>query len=298
MIERKLTSPRVVRQLLRERGIRPRKRWGQNFLCDENVLEKIMASAQLQPEDRLFEIGAGLGVLTQRLAPHVSEVITIEIDPLLIPILQEQLRTFPHVQVVHGDVLKLDWRALFGSSGRLKALGNLPYGITSPLLEKLIHHRDLFQDALVMVQLEVAEKLKANAGTRDSSSLGVFVQAYCDVQYIMRVSRNVFFPRPQVDAALLRLVFLDRPRFHASEASFLAIVHAGFGMRRKTIQRALALSPTLQLTPDQVRELLNKAEIDGTRRGEALTLDEFDRLAQALEVLARSGSAQVHGSRS
>lgn len=298
MTERKLISPRVVRQLLRERGIRPRKRWGQNFLCDENVLEKIIAAAQLQPEDRMLEIGAGLGVLTQRIAPHVSEVITIEIDPLLIPILQEQLRTFPHVRVVHGDVLKLDWRALFSRDGRLKALGNLPYGITSPLLEKLVQHRDLFQAAILMVQREVAEKLAAPAGTRECNSLGVFVQAYCHVEQVARVSKNVFFPRPEVDAALLRLVFLDRPRFLASEESFFAIVQAGFGMRRKTIQRALALSPKLQLTPNQVRELLKKAEIEGTQRAEALTLAEFDRLAQALEALTQSESAQVHSSNS
>lgn len=298
MIELKLISPRVVRQLLRERGIRPRKRWGQNFLCDENVLEKIMAAAQLQPEDRLFEIGAGLGVLTQRIASSAREVIAVEIDPLLIPVLQEQLSTHPNVRIVHADVLELDWRTLFTSSEKFRAMGNLPYGITSPLLKKLVEHRDLFQAAILMVQLEVAEKLAAPAGTRECSSLGVFVQAYCHVEHVARVSKNVFFPRPEVDAALLRLVFLDRPRFHASEASFLAIVHAGFGMRRKTIQRALALAPKLQLTPDQVRELLTKAEIDGTRRGETLTLDEFDRLAQALEVLTRSGSAQVHCSKS
>jgi 16S rRNA (adenine1518-N6/adenine1519-N6)-dimethyltransferase len=286
MIELKLTSPRVVRHLLRERGIRPRKRWGQHFLCDGNVLEKIVASAQLAPQDRVLEIGAGLGVLTERIASSAREVIAVEIDPLLIPLLQEQVSAHPNVRIVHADVLELDWRTLFRSSEKFRVMGNLPYGITSPLLEKLIHHRDLFHDALVMVQLEVAEKLKAAAGTRECSSLGIFVQAYCDVDYITRVSRNVFFPRPEVDSALVRLIFLRKPRFQASEESFMAVIHAGFGLRRKTLQRALALSPELRLTPEQVHKLLQASGIDGSRRGETLTVEEWDRLAQALDALS------------
>ena len=286
----KLSSPRVVQQLLRERGIRPRKRWGQNFLCDENILDKIVAAAKLQPEDRVLEIGAGLGALTQRIAQRVQEVIAVEIDPLLIPILSEQLAEFFHVRIVHADALRLDWKKLLAPDEKTIAMGNLPYGITSPLLEKLIQHRDLFQRALLMVQCEVAEKLTAPPGTRESSSLGVFVQAYCDVEQITRVSRNVFFPRPEVDSALLRLVFLDKPRFQAAEESFLAVVHAGFGLRRKTIQRALTLSPHLQLTSGQVRELLKNAEIEGTRRGETLTIEELDRLALALETISSKRS--------
>jgi 16S rRNA (adenine1518-N6/adenine1519-N6)-dimethyltransferase len=280
-----------VRKLLSERGIRPRKRWGQHFLCDENVLEKIIAAAQLQPQDRVFEIGAGLGVLTQRIAPRVREVIAVEIDPLLIPILREQLSEFSDVRIVHADVLQLDWQTLFPPDQKIKVMGNLPYGITSPLLGRLIHHRDLFQDALVMVQLEVAEKLNASPGTRECSSLGIFVQAYCDVDYITRVSRNVFFPRPEVDSALLRIRFRGQARFQASEDGFLAVLHAGFGLRRKMIQRALVLSPQLQLTADQVRKLLHRAGIEGTRRGETLTLEELDRLAQALDAERSSTEA-------
>lgn len=283
----KLSSPSTVRKLLKEHGIRPRKRWGQHFLCDENILEKMVKAAQLQPKDRVLEIGAGLGTLTQHLAPHVHEVIAVEIDPRLIPILHEQLADFTNVKIVQADVLQLDWRALLEGK-KAKALGNLPYVITSPLLEKLIQHRDVFQQAVLMVQLEVAEKLTAPVGTRGSSPLGVFMQAFCEVERVARVSKNVFFPRPEVDSALLRFVFLTRPRFRASEESFMAVVRAAFGMRRKTLRQALALSPDLKLSPEQARGLLRQAGIEEARRGETLTIEEFDRLAQALDKLRKS----------
>jgi 16S rRNA (adenine1518-N6/adenine1519-N6)-dimethyltransferase len=286
----KLTSPSVVRRILREHGIRPRKRWGQHFLCDENVLHRVIEAAELAPHDRAFEIGPGLGVLTQRLAERASEVVAVEIDARLIPILQEQLAGYNNVRIVQGDVLQLDWGKVLDSSGRRwKALGNLPYGITSPLLERLIEHRALFERAVWMMQLEVAEKLLAPPGTRESSSLGVFVQAHCEVERIMRVSKNSFYPRPEVDSAVVRLRCLETPRFRASREAFSRVVSAAFGMRRKTILRALTLSPQLGLSTEEVKHLLHEAGIEGRRRGETLTIEELDRLAQAFERLSRSG---------
>jgi len=287
----KLTSPSVVRKILKERGIYPRKRLGQHFLCDENVLGKIVEAAELKRQDRVLEIGAGLGTLTQAIAPRASQVIAVEVDPRLVPILEEQLAGYPNVKVIEGDILRLEWTQLLG--GRpAKIMGNLPYGITSPLLERLIRHRELFTMAILLVQLEVAEKLTAPIGTRGSSSLGVVLQAYFKVGRLMRVSRNVFFPRPEVDAALIKLSPFKAPRFQAPEGLFLDVVHAAFGMRRKTILRALALSPRLKLTADEARRLLERAGIEEGRRGETLKLEELDRLAKALYGLERHSSSR------
>jgi len=280
----KLTSPKAVRRLLRERGVRPRRRWGQHFLCDENVLSNIIEAARLRPEDLIFEIGAGLGTLTQRIAPQVRKIVAVEIDPKLIPILREQLAEHSNVEIIEADVLKLDWTKLFSNEKKIKTLGNLPYGITSPLVERLIEHRGLFEEALWMVQLEVAERLTAPVGTRNSSALGVLVQALFEVERIARISKNVFFPRPEVDAALLRLTPLGKPRFQASLEAFKTALKAAFGLRRKTILQALARSPQLHLGRERARGLLKAIGIEEARRGESLTLEELDRLAQALEA--------------
>lgn len=284
----KLTSPRVVRRLLEAHGLRPKKRWGQHFLCDENVLDQIVEAAEPAPEDRVFEIGPGLGVLTERLAPVVREVVAVEIDRELIPVLKERLRPFPNVHLVPGDVLKVPWEELLlleedRRESRWKALGNLPYGITSPLLEKLVEHRERFSLAVLMVQQEVAEKVAAPLGTRGASALGAWVQAFCDAEVIARVSRNSFWPRPDVDSALLRLRFLSRSRLSASEESYKKAVRAAFGWRRKTLLKALTLAPEGGLSREAAESLLTRAGIEGHRRGETLTLEELDRLAQALE---------------
>ncbi len=287
----KLTSPSVVRRILREHGIRPRKRWGQHFLCDENVLNKIIEAVELAPHDRVFEIGPGLGVLTQRLAERVSEVVAVEIDARLIPVLQEQLAGYDNVRIVQGDALRLDWGELLpqAQGEKWRALGNLPYGITSPLLGALIEYRTLFERAVWMMQQEVAEKLLAPPGTRESSSLGVFVQAHCEVERIARVSKNSFYPRPEVDSAIVRLTCLKTSKFRASEEAFARVVRAAFGMRRKTVLRALTLSPQLGLSTEEAKHLLHEAGIEERRRGEMLTIEEFDRLAQAFDRLSTGG---------
>jgi len=284
----KLTSPRVVRELLKRYGIRPRKRWGQHFLCDENVLHKILEAAELSPQDRVFEIGPGLGVLTEAIAERVpkGKIIAVEIDGRLLPILQEHLARFPNVTIVHDDALKIDWGSLFPPEVKAKALGNLPYNITSPLLEKFIEHRQRFERAVWMMQLEVAQKTTAPPGTREASSLGVFVQAFCEAELLFRVSKRSFWPPPEVDSALVRLSPLEKPRFKAPEEAFLKTVRAAFGLRRKTLLRALTLSPHLKLSREQARTILRQAGIEESRRGETLTLEEFDRLAQELARLA------------
>lgn len=284
----KLTSSRSVRRLLEAHGLRPKKRWGQHFLCDENVLNKILEAAELTPQDRVFEIGAGLGVLTERLAPKVREVLAVEIDPHLLSLLEERLASHRNVRLVEGDVLHVSWEGLLFSGerepqGRWKALGNLPYGITSPLLERLLEHRERFSLAVLMVQREVAEKVAAPVGTREASALGALVQAFCEVEVRARVSRHSFWPRPDVDSALLRLRFLSEPKLQSSVEGFKRAVRAAFGWRRKTLLKALTLAPELALPRERAEKLLQQIGIEGSRRGEMLTLEELDRLAQALE---------------
>ncbi len=289
----KITSPSVVRGLLEAHGLRPKKRWGQHFLCDENVLEKIVEAAELTPQDRVFEVGPGLGTLTERLAQVAREVVAVEIDRRLIPLLEERLAPLRNVRVVEGDVLRVPWEGLLsmGRSPRApwKALGNLPYGITSPLLERLLEHRERFSLAVLMVQREVAEKIAAPLGTRDASALGAWVQAFCEVEVLARVSRRSFWPRPDVDSALLRLRFLPQPRIQSPLESFKKAVRVAFGWRRKTLLKALAAAAAAAADADAepglsqggAAAILERAGIDGARRGETLTLEELDRLAWA-----------------
>lgn len=284
----KITSPGVVRRLLEAHGLRPKKRWGQHFLCDENVLAKILKAAELAPRDRVFEIGPGLGALTERLAQTAREVVAVEIDRRLIPLLEERLASLGKVRLVEGDVLHVPWEELLpveerSPRDRWKALGNLPYGITSPLLEKLLEHRGRFSLAVLMVQWEVAEKIAEPLGRRSASALGAFVQAFCGVEVLARVSRHSFWPQPDVDSALLRLRFLPRPKLRSSVESFKKAVRIAFGWRRKTLLKALTLVPEPGLTREEAAAILKGAGIDGARRGETLTLEELDRLAQALE---------------
>lgn len=278
-----LTSLKVVKELLARYGTHPRKRWGQNFLCDANIVDKIIDAAQLSGSDQVFEIGGGLGALTQAAAQKAGEVKVIEIDRKLVPILEENLDELSNVGVVQGDALGLDWGELFENS--FKALGNLPYNITAPLLEKLVHHRDKIELAVWMLQLEVAEKIRATPGTRESSSIGIFVQSHCDVKLLFRVSKNAFYPKPDVDSAVLEIKPLAMPRYSAGEKSFNDIVRAAFGMRRKTLAKALKLAPNLNLRNEQVEVILENSRIDGTRRGETLSIEEFDRLACEYERL-------------
>ena len=284
----KITSPSVVQRLLEAHGLRPKKRWGQHFLCDENILEKIVEAAELAPEDRVFEIGPGLGALTERLAQAAREVVAVEIDCRLIPLLEKRLAPLGNVRIVEGDVLHVSWEELLPVEehpprDKWKALGNLPYGITSPLLENLLEHRERFSLAVLMVQLEVAEKITAPLGTRGASALGAWVQAFCEVEVLARVSRNSFWPKPDVDSALLRLRFLPRPKLRSSVESFKKAVRAAFGWRRKTLLKALTLASEPGLSREEAVAILERAGIDGARRGETLTLEELDRLARALE---------------
>jgi 16S rRNA (adenine1518-N6/adenine1519-N6)-dimethyltransferase len=283
--EPKLTSPTVIRHLLGQYQIRLKKSLGQNFLADENILALVVAHAQLSDEETVMEIGAGMGTLTRKLSLEALHVIAIEIDSRLMPLLRANLRDCENVTLVNEDFLDLDFSELIRPHNAkcVKIVGNLPYQATSPILEKLIAHRTCIESACVMVQREVADKLSATPGSgHESSAITIFVQAYAEVQKLMNVSKNVFFPRPEVDSALVGMTFLKKARFLAPEELFFKVVRAAFNLRRKTLKKALTQSPLLGCPTEPVLRALTEAQIDPDRRGETLSIEEFDRVALAL----------------
>jgi len=279
-----LTSAPQVKQLLARYGIRPKKRLGQNYLIDRNVLDRLLGAADLRPDSRVLEIGPGLGVVTRELADRVGKVVCVEIDRDLDPILRETLSGFPNVEIIIEDFLKLDLAQLLGSrgGGKWTAIANLPYYVTTPILTRLIDCKQHFDSVLLMVQREVAQRLRANAGGDDYGSITVFVQYHCAIEIIMKVSRNVFYPVPEVDSELIKLIVRDVPPVTVSdEALFFAIVRAAFGKRRKTLVNALSSSTALNWDRPRAEAVLRAACVDPGRRGETLDLDEFAGVANA-----------------
>ncbi|MCX7750210.1 MAG: 16S rRNA (adenine(1518)-N(6)/adenine(1519)-N(6))-dimethyltransferase RsmA [Candidatus Bipolaricaulota bacterium] len=278
-MERKLTSPTALRDLLSQHGVRLKPELGQHFLVDENVLRRIVELAEPRPEETAVEVGAGAGTLTAALAPHVRKLVAVEVDRRLIPLLEETVAPFRNVRVLPADFRAVDLRS-FGD--RLLLVGNLPYGITSDVLLKLLRERGAVDRAVLMVQREVGEKLVAPPGP-DRSRLGVHLQAYFDLEVVRRVPRTVFFPPPEVDSALVRLRKLPQPRIEAPEEAFERALALVFSSRRKTLRRSLRSA----LPAEAVDRVLAEAGLDPRARGEALPLEALDRLARALDGVAR-----------
>ncbi|CCO08579.1 16S rRNA (adenine(1518)-N(6)/adenine(1519)-N(6))-dimethyltransferase RsmA [Desulforamulus hydrothermalis] len=288
---RELTSPSAVREIIRAHGFKVRKALGQNFLLDANIIEKIVQAAELSREDLVFEIGPGLGTLTRRLARSAGQVIAVELDTNLLPILAETLADFPNTRVVHGDALQADFDKLageyaggiFGQPGRgYKLVANLPYYITTPLLMHLLTGGFNLQCLVVMMQKEVADRLLAPPGGKDYGSLSVAVQYYTVPEVVARVPKTVFFPAPEVDSAVVRLTRRAVPPVQVtSEALFFKVVRAAFGQRRKTLLNSLTGSGLA--ARENWLQVLAAAGIDPARRGETLTMQEFAALANAFQ---------------
>jgi 16S rRNA (adenine1518-N6/adenine1519-N6)-dimethyltransferase len=276
-----LTSPTQVNALLRRHGLRPRKRWGQNFLIDRNTLDNVLRAADVGPDDAVLEIGPGLGTLTRELAQRARRVAAVEIDPLLVDLLRsETLADLPSVEVAHADALELDLAALFGDE-TWKAVANIPYYITTPLIERLLAVRSRLERIVLMVQREVAARLTAAPGSDDYGCLSIFAQFYTVPELTARVSRHAFLPPPGVDSAIVRLLIRREPAAPVrEEARFFQVVRAAFEQRRKTLLNALTTIP--DVTRDVAAAALSHAGIDPTRRGETLAIPEFARLADAL----------------
>lgn len=275
-----------VRSLLAEKELRPHKGLGQNFLVDKNILEKIAAAGQITKTDVVLEIGTGLGALTLFLSDAAVQVITVEIDKKLIPILQKIFDSRLNIALIPGDILAFDWeQTLFGflksPLDKLIICANLPYYITSPIIFRILEHKDRVKHAVLMVQREVADRLLAIPGTKDYGLLTVMVNRMAEVELITRVSRNCFYPSPEVDSAVIRLTPRSQlPVVVEKEEVFVELIRAAFQARRKTMLNVLVNRHLADR--DRALEILLSLGIDPKRRGETLSIEEFARIANRL----------------
>lgn len=283
-----LTSPRTIRQLKDRYGFRFAKGLGQNFLTDPSVPEEMVLGSEVGPEDLVIEIGPGIGVLTAAAARQAGRVAAIELDRRLEPILAETLTGFDNIDLVWEDVLKADLADLIRRqrqehdlTGPVRILGNLPYYITTPILMKLLEDRLPVRTITVMMQKEVADRIQAGPGSRAYGAISLAVQYYCRVERLLDVPKEAFMPSPKVDSAVLLLQLRPEPAVRVrDEKTFFDCVKAGFGQRRKTLINSL--SGAGNIPKETLREVLIKAGIDGGRRAETLTLEEFARIADEL----------------
>ncbi len=282
-----LTSPPQVRRLLARHGLRPRKRMGQNFLIDRNVLQHIVAASEVEPGTDVLEIGAGLGVVTQALAAAGARVVSVEADHCLKPVLDETVGSASGVELVFEDFLRIDLPSFLQSrgGGKWTVVGNLPYYITTPIILKIIDSRHLITRAVVMVQREVAERLTAVPGTSEYGTIGLLTNYYFAIESSARVSRNVFFPVPEVDSELLVLTPRKRSEIEvADEPLLFRVIRAAFGKRRKTLLNSLSTSAELGWDKDTAARTLSACGIDPSRRGETLTPAEFASIANTFHA--------------
>lgn len=287
------TSPKQASDLLRTHGIRAQKRLGQNFLCDRNTLDKIVRAANLSPDDRVVEIGPGLGGLTLALSRAAATVTAVEIDRHLEPILTETLQDSPNVSVVYADFLKLDLEALFATAfgdAPGVVVANIPYYITSPLLEILLTNKRRIKRIVLLVQNEFAQRAVAAAGSDACGSMSLYVQYHARVELCGIVPPTVFLPSPEVTSAILALdPVLPGTVAVENEERMFRLIRAAFGQRRKTLLNALLRAPAsydLGFTVndrERAEALLARAGIDGNRRGETLSLEEFVRISAVFE---------------
>ena len=294
--ENYIAVPKNTIAVLQKHGFQFKKQLGQNFLIDMHVLDKIIRAADIGPGDICLEIGPGIGSLTQALAEaaagtdHVStgRVFAVEIDDRLIPILQENLAAYPHVQIIHTDFMKIDLPAFFEEQqiGRpVKVVANLPYYITTPIIMELFESRVPLASVTVMVQEEVARRMQAKPGTKDYGALSLAVQYYAEPYIAAHVPPNCFMPRPNVGSAVIRLTRRNEPPVKVEDEHMMfRLIRAAFGQRRKTLVNAVAGSPELggTVTKDLMIKALETAGISVTIRGEALSLAQFAELTNIL----------------
>ena len=278
-----IAFPQNTIRLLQQYDFQFRKQFGQNFLVDLHVLDKILRAADIGPEDICIEIGPGIGSLTQALAEQAGRVIAVEIDTRLIPILEENLAAYDNIAIVQADFMELalpDFLREQGVDRPVKVVANLPYYITTPLIMRLFESGIPLDSVTVMVQEEVARRMQAGPGTKDYGALSMAVQYYAEPSIKAFVPPNCFIPRPGVGSAVILLKRRPAPRVAVQDpAQMFAMIRAGFGQRRKTLVNSLSGSPELSLTKEEAQNLLLEAGLSPLVRGEALTLEQFAELS-------------------
>lgn len=285
----KLYSPATINEIKHKHGFKLSKSLGQNFLTDKNIIDKIVEDSIIGKGDLVIEIGPGIGVLTAAAAEAAGKVVAVEIDRNLIPILKETLSGYDNIEIINGDILKTDLKEILEQNREIngqkvtgvKILGNLPYYITTPIIMKILEDKVPADSITIMLQKEVADRIKAAPGTRTYGALSVAVQYYCTVTHVVNAPKEIFVPQPKVDSTVIRLdIRKEKPVCLFSEEAFFAVVKAGFGQRRKTLLNSL--TGVYGLTKDEILTVMTAAGIDPVRRAETLSLEDFAALANTL----------------
>lgn len=279
-----IASPRRTKEILNKYHFSFKKSLGQNFIIDTNILKRIIEIADIDERSGVIEIGPGIGSLTEQLALVANKVVAFEIDQRLLPILDDTLAKYDNIEIVHEDILKVDLdtaiQKYFDSHLHIHVVANLPYYITTPILMKILQQKSPIKSITVMLQKEVAERMAAPPNTKQYGSLSIAVQYYTEAKILMDVPKTVFIPQPNVVSSVLKLEKRDCPVVDVkNEDLFFDIVQASFAHRRKTIRNNLVSYFKKTYEKELIENILTDAQIDGNRRGESLTIDEFARLA-------------------
>ena len=281
----KISSPKKIKEIMSRYGFKISKSLGQNFLIDRNILERIIKIADITKEDCIIEIGPGIGSLTQYIAEAAKSVVAVEIDKALIPILKDTLKDYSNIEIINEDILKIDLHRLIGEkfqNQKTKVVANLPYYVTTPIIMKFLEEKAPVESLTVMIQKEVALRMQAEPGTKDYGSLSIAVQYYSEPSILLNVPPAVFIPRPNVESTIIKLKILKEPKAYVQrEDLFFALIRDAFGKRRKTLLNALNTGD-LKLNKDLLKKILFESNIDGSRRGETLTIEEYAILSNNL----------------
>ena len=281
-----LSNFKNTQEIIKKHNFSIQKKYGQNFLIDEHVLNKIIAAAELTEDDYVIEIGPGIGTMTERMAPECRHVTAIEIDKELIPILSETLSGFDNVDIINEDVLKVDLNKLIAERNDnkpVKVVANLPYYITTPIIMSLLENKIPIDKITVMVQKEVADRMMVGPGTKDYGALSLAVQYYAKPYIVANVPMNCFIPRPNVASAVIRLTCHKEPPVTVKDEKLMFnLIRASFNQRRKTLINGISNFSGLSFTKEQVAMALNSIGLSENIRGEALDLEKFAKLSDAL----------------
>ncbi len=282
-----LGNPQNTIAVLQKYNFNFQKKFGQNFLIDTHVLDKIIEKANITKEDFVLEIGPGIGTMTQYLCEEAGEVAAVEIDSNLIPILKDTLSEYSNIEIVHGDILKVDIGALAREKNQgkpIKVVANLPYYITTPIIMGLFESHVPIDSITVMVQKEVAERMQASPGTKDYGALTLAVRYYAKPEIVANVPPNCFMPRPKVGSAVIRLKRHEHPIVQVEDEKLMFdLIRASFNQRRKTLVNGLNNAPGIFLGKEKIQECLKELSVSETIRGEALTLEQFARLSNIMK---------------
>jgi len=282
-----LGIPQNTIEVLQKHKFNFQKKFGQNFLIDTHVLERIMDAAEITKEDCVVEIGPGIGTMTQYLAERAGEVVAVEIDKNLIPILKETLADYDNVTVINEDILKVDLNQIVQekNGGKpVKVVANLPYYITTPIIMGLFENQVPLKSITIMVQKEVADRMQVGPGTKDYGALSLAVQYYAKPEIVANVPPNCFIPRPNVGSAVIKLTRYEQPPVTVKDEKFMfSLIRASFNQRRKTLVNGLTNAQNLSVSKERVAAVLEEMQLSPTVRGEALTLEQFARLSDLIK---------------